>query len=91
MSEFASIDVNNVEGANTTRLSAHSIRTYRRFARSFRSFCLLRNDIPFAVKQLLEDWDPSQGIDIPADAKAALDDVVMKDYQYVKIKSMLIE
>jgi len=80
MSEFDSIDVNNVEGAGTSRLSVASIRTYRRYSKSYRSFCLLRNDVAPQVKQFLEMWDPDQSIDIPADAKAILEDTLMKDW-----------
>lgn len=80
MSEFASIDVNNVEGAGTCRLSVASVRTYRKFSKSFRSFCLLRNDVTPEVKELLENWDPQQDIDIPENAKAALNDMIMRDW-----------
>ena len=54
MSKFANIDVNKVQGADAYRISVASIRTYRKFARSYPEFCLLRNDVGVDVKRELE-------------------------------------
>ena len=56
MSEFANIDVNDVQGADAYRISVASVRTYRKYTRSYREFCLLRNDVGDDVKRELETF-----------------------------------
>ena len=78
MSEFADIDVNDVKGVESYRITPDSVRTYRKYAKSYRSFALLRNDISEESKSELEPWNEDDCIDLPC-SDAILDEV-MRDW-----------